>query len=113
MYVQDAVGAAVGCLHHDRRAGPRIHSGAGSMAGHGPVIGRLSPLTFGRYELVFGEIEVSDPAGALVASVTNGDGQRNVVRIEPGIDGPLRVLIVAFACSLVQPVWVHPPHPRR
>jgi hypothetical protein len=109
MFVQDAGGAALGCVHHDRRVGPTFHSGAGSIAGRGPVIGRLSPLVFGRYDLVFGVIEVSDAGGAVVATVTNSDGLHNVVRMSPGIAGPLRVLTVAFACSLVQAVWVHPP----
>jgi hypothetical protein len=100
-------------LHHDRSVGATFHSGAGSMAGRGPVIGHLSPLRFGRYELVFGAIEVSDPAGAVVATVTNTDGQHNVVQMSADIDGQLRVLTVAFACSLVHPVWVHPPIPSR
>jgi hypothetical protein len=109
MFVQDGAGAALGCVHHDRRVGPTFHSGAGSMAGRGPVIGHLSPLLFGRYELVFGAMQVSDPAGAVVATVTNTDGQHNIVEMSAAIDAQLRLLTVAFACSLVHPVWVHPP----
>ena len=111
MFVQDAGGTEIGCAHLDRRAGPVFHSGPGSMAGRGPVIGHVTPMTFGRYELVLGEMTVTDPDGGTVATVTNTDGYNNVVRMSPGVDGPLRLLTIAFACSLVQHIWVHLPRP--
>ena len=116
MRVADAHGDELGVAHHDRREGPTLRStcyGEGPKGHLPPVIGRLTPVRFGRYELVYGVIEVFAADGTAVARVTNTDGQRNVVALEPGIDRPLRLLTIAVACSLVQPVWLHPPKVRR
>ena len=121
MYVEDGDGVELGIAFHDRRVGPTFHRARqGNRARDAPiisrlppVIGRTSPITFGRYELVFGVIEITDADGPTVASITNTDGRHNVVRIAPAIERPLRLMTIVFACSLVKPVWLHPPLPRR
>jgi hypothetical protein len=84
--------------------------GGGVIRDLPPVIGRIAPRKqFPSAPAAFGVMEVLDAGGVAVARVTNTNMFDSVVEIEPRLDGALRLLTVAFACSLVDDKWMHLP----
>jgi hypothetical protein len=53
-----------------------------------------------------GESRILDAAGMPAAQITGAGDYRHVVEISAGIDDALRVLVIAFACSFVNPRWL-------
>ena len=64
---------------------------------------------FPRGAYAYGVLEIADTSDATVATATNADMVNNVVEIAPALEPPLRLLAVAFACSLVDHRWMHVP----
>ncbi len=91
-----------------------FHAGAwqgdGIIRTRPPEIGRIVPRQgFPRGAYAYGVMQIADADGTTVATATNTDTRNNIVEIAPSLEPPLRLLTVAFACSLVDHGWMHVP----
>ena len=118
LVVDDPDGHEIGLVHNASRLGNsalvvEFHAGdrgAGMIRGLPTVIGSIAPRKqFPSAPVAFGLMEVLDADGAAVARVSNTNMFDNLVEIDASLDGPLRLLTVAFACSLVDHGWMHLP----
>ena len=66
-------------------------------------------LKFPRGPFAFGSVEIVAEGGARVARFVNEDGLHTAVEILPEIAEPLRTLVIACACSLVDDRWLRAP----
>jgi hypothetical protein len=119
LIVDDGDGNEIGRVHNSTRRGRSqlnftFHAGEpqgeGILRGPPPAVGHIVPRQgFPRGPYAYGVIEIADTGDATVATTTNNDMFNNVVEIAPALEPPLRLLAVAFACSLVDHGWMHVP----